>query len=392
MTSPSKSLPKKDGRPFPHPGWSRPVRVRLGKTGALALALLLAVWLWVATPFAIEPSLLPGPAIFHWGARIAFTLGYGFVAFFLLLGLGITPWSTKWQHRLGFLASASLGLTRWVTLTYSLSGSWDVWIPSSILLMAFLGALSGTIVQVGLFENNQPPSDRVRADVERRHHDLIGKAPPINRSKRAFDLIVSGVGLAFTTPIWLSTAFLVWFEDPGPILFIKNSVGKGGVNFHQYKFRTMISGAEKQTGPVLASEEDERVLVIGSFLRKTALDELPQLINILRGEMSTVGPRPQRTVLVQRYLDEMPEFGERHKVLPGLSGLAQVVGDYYLTPRQKLRLDRLYADHASLGFDLKLLILAFLLVFWFRWKKDWNGRLPRAWMRLGRPREDSTPA
>jgi lipopolysaccharide/colanic/teichoic acid biosynthesis glycosyltransferase len=99
--------------------------------------------------------------------------------------------------------------------------------------------------------------------------------------------------------------------------------------------------------------------------------------------MSFVGPRPQRTVLVHEYLEAIPEYAERHRVLPGLAGLAQVAGDYYLTPRQKLRFDRLYIQHASLGFDLKLLFLAFLIAFWYRWRKDWDGKLPRWLLRCG---------
>jgi lipopolysaccharide/colanic/teichoic acid biosynthesis glycosyltransferase len=87
--------------------------------------------------------------------------------------------------------------------------------------------------------------------------------------------------------------------------------------------------------------------------------------------------------LVQGYLEEMPEFAERHKIRPGLAGLAQLVGSYYITPRQKLRFDRIYARHAGLGFDLKLIVLSFLLVFWLRWRKNWNGRLPRTWLRFG---------
>jgi lipopolysaccharide/colanic/teichoic acid biosynthesis glycosyltransferase len=140
----------------------------------------------------------------------------------------------------------------------------------------------------------------------------------------------------------------------------------------------MVCRAEEHTGPILSSEDDQRVLRIGRFLRKSALDELPQLINILRGEMSFVGPRPQRTVLVHGYLLFMPEYAYRHTVPPGLAGLAQVAGDYFLTPRQKLRFDRIYIQHISLGFDLKLILLACLIAFWFRWQKDWNGRLPRA--------------
>jgi lipopolysaccharide/colanic/teichoic acid biosynthesis glycosyltransferase len=223
----------------------------------------------------------------------------------------------------------------------------------------------------------------VRGEVHQWHLETIGLPDKTPFGKRAFDVGLASFGLLIAFPIWLMSAFLVWIEDPGPLLFVKNSVGKGGLNFHQYKFRTMVSEAETHTGPTLASESDERVLVVGRVLRKTALDELPQLVNILLGEMSFVGPRPQRTVLVHDYLQRMPEYTERHRITPGLAGLAQVAGDYYLTPRQKLRFDRLYIRHASLGFDLKLILLAFAIAFWYRWQKDWNGRLPRRLMRWG---------
>ena len=189
--------------------------------------------------------------------------------------------------------------------------------------------------------------------------------------------------MILSSPIWIVSTFVLWIEDPGPILFVKNSVGRGGANFHQLKFRTMVRGAETHTGPVLAQVDDKRVLSFGRFLRTSALDELPQLINILLGEMSFVGPRPQRTVLVQEYLKSIPEYAERHRVLPGLAGLAQVAGDYYLTPRQKLRFDRLYIRYISLSFDFKLILLACSIAFWFRWQKDWHGRLPRRLLRWG---------
>lgn len=233
------------------------------------------------------------------------------------------------------------------------------------------------------WENNSPPSERIQEEVHQRHLEIIGEPCHTPRAKRLFDIALALVGLLISAPIWLASTLVILIEDPGPILFVKNSVGKGGINFRQFKFRTMVAGAEEITGPVLASERDERILLVGRVLRKTALDELPQLINILRGEMSFVGPRPQRTILVHGYLDTMPEYAERHRVLPGLSGLAQVAGDYYLTPRQKLRFDRLYIKYASLGFDLKLLCLAFLITFWFRWQKGWDGRLPRGLLRFG---------
>jgi lipopolysaccharide/colanic/teichoic acid biosynthesis glycosyltransferase len=213
--------------------------------------------------------------------------------------------------------------------------------------------------------------------------EVIGIPTAGSWTKRCFDLFLAIIGVSGSAPVWGLISFLVWFEDPGPILFVKNSVGKGGRNFHQYKFRTMVRGAEVNTGPVLSREGDDRVLLVGRLLRKTALDELPQVINILKGEMSFVGPRPQRTVLVHDYLAAMPEYAERHRVLPGLSGLAQVAGDYYLTPRQKLRFDRLYIQNLSLGNDVKLLFLACLITFWFRWRKGWTGRLPRRLLKLG---------
>ena len=138
----------------------------------------------------------------------------------------------------------------------------------------------------------------------------------------------------------------------------------------------MLLHAERETGPVLAALNDHRMLRVGVFLRKTALDELPQIINILLGEMSFVGPRPQRTQLVYNYLKFLPKYAIRHKVRPGLAGLAQVAGHYYITPRQKLRFDRIYVRHLSLFFDLRILLCAFVIVFWLRWKKDWDGRPP----------------
>jgi lipopolysaccharide/colanic/teichoic acid biosynthesis glycosyltransferase len=249
--------------------------------------------------------------------------------------------------------------------------------------VAFWGVIFATWMQDGLWENNSPPAKAIQAEVYQRHLDVIGLPTRQSLPKRCFDLCLAGLGLIISFPIWLLCAFLIWFEDPGPLLFVKNSVGKGGLNFHQFKFRTMVRGAEAATGPILAQRGDERVLRIGRILRQTALDELPQLINILLGDMSFVGPRPQRTVLVLGYLQAMPEYAHRHRVLPGLAGLAQVAGDYYLTPRQKLRFDRLYIDHISLGFDIKLLFLAFLITFWYRWQKDWNGRLPRRLIRMG---------
>ena len=309
--------------------------------------------------------------------------------------LALTGLPDSWRYRSAFLGSLSAALA-WLVMVESgtnpagalqagglPSGDLDLVILGSALAGAFLGGVIASGIQDGFWENNFPPAEWVQAEVLRRHQEVIGVIGPDPFQKRIFDAILAFSGLMISSPIWLLSGLLIWLEDPGPVLFVKNSVGKGGRNFRQYKFRTMVMGAEDHTGPVLSELGDQRILHVGRLLRKTALDELPQLINILQGEMSFVGPRPQRTVLVLDYLERMPEYAERHRVLPGLAGLAQVAGDYYLTPRQKLRFDRLYIRYTSLAFDLKLLVLAFLITFWFRWQKDWRGRLPRQFLRYG---------
>jgi lipopolysaccharide/colanic/teichoic acid biosynthesis glycosyltransferase len=296
----------------------------------------------------------------------------------------------RWRYRLGFLASLVLSLILFFAFTFlrvtpispesSSQAGGTAWFLAALLAASvgvFTGCLAATAWRETLWEDNAPPPETLQYEVLQIHRQVIGAPSRAPWTKRLFDVILSLGGLIISAPIWFLSLFLVWIEDPGPVLFVKNSVGKGGGNFHQFKIRSMVREAEHATGPVLARETDERVLWIGRFLRKTALDELPQLFNILRGDMSFVGPRPQRTVLVYGYLLNMPEYAMRHCIRPGLAGLAQVAGDYYLTPRQKLRLDLLYIRYQSLGYDLKLLFLAFLLTFWFRWQPGWNGRLPR---------------
>jgi lipopolysaccharide/colanic/teichoic acid biosynthesis glycosyltransferase len=293
------------------------------------------------------------------------------------------PPASEWRYRFAFLGSIGIFLVFWLWNWFFFSAMLSLAWLLVVALGAFLGGILATSFNERLWENNSPPSEEIVQAVYQLHKGLIGKPDRTPGLKRAFDLLLASIGLLISLPIWLISIFLIWLEDPGPLLFVKNSVGKGGLNFHQYKLRTMVRGAEDATGPVLATEKDERVLASGYLLRKTALDELPQLLNILRGDMSFVGPRPQRTVLVQGYLQQIPEYAQRHRVLPGLAGLAQVAGDYYLTPRQKLRFDRLYIEYTSLSFDLKLIILAFLIAFWFRWQKDWDGRLPKWLLRFG---------
>jgi lipopolysaccharide/colanic/teichoic acid biosynthesis glycosyltransferase len=334
-------------------------------------ALAVVIWIYAWSPIALPV----------WLRCVILLLLHALLACSLEKALAASPLRKDWRYRSAFLLSAGvyLGVFAWHLVSPYHAADWAG--LGAAILGAFLGGLLSTSLNEHLWEDNSPPSELIQVEVYRRHAQVIGSPAPEPLAKRLFDIGLALLGLILSIPVWLLSTFLIWIENPGPLLFVKNSVGKGGANFHQLKLRTMVREAENHTGPVLSSEEDERVLVIGRFLRKTALDELPQLINILRGEMSFVGPRPQRTVLVYSYLESMPEYAERHRVLPGLAGLAQVAGDYYLTPRQKLRFDRLYIRHRSLGFDLKLILLAFAVAFWFRWQKGWDGRLPRKWFR-----------
>ncbi len=318
----------------------------------------------------------------------------GALTFALERSLQIFKVSSAWRYRFAFLVAAStVFISLFISKNFSDQLDVNVIENSAFLTImlfvvisifsAFAGGLVATAVEGSLWENNSPPSEEIEASVLLAHIETIGMPEPEPFTKRIFDYILAISAVVLTFPIWTFISMIIWLERPGPILFIKNSVTKGGRNFHQFKFRTMTPGAEMDTGPVLSQEGDNRVLNFGRILRKTALDELPQLVNILLGEMSFVGPRPQRTVLVDGYLKVLPEYAKRHNVLPGLSGLAQVAGDYYLTPRQKLRFDLLYIRYRSLGFDIKLLFLAFLIAFYYRWQEDWDGRLPRRLLRFG---------
>ena len=184
--------------------------------------------------------------------------------------------------------------------------------------------------------------------------------------KRPFDLAIIAVVHILLFPLfvvlWIGIPLAIWIGDRGPVFYLQERVGRSGRRFQVIKFRTMVSGAESETGPVWAAERDSRTTRVGRFLRAFRLDELPQVINILRGEMSVVGPRPERPELVERFSRDVPGFSERVRVRPGVAGLAQVRGTAQTRPRDKLRYDNLYIETLNPWMDIKLLVLSVWVV------------------------------
>ena len=175
--------------------------------------------------------------------------------------------------------------------------------------------------------------------------------------KRIEDLVVAGLMLLVTSPFFLIIAFLIWNTDKGPVFYTQERLTLDGKVFRIYKFRTMIVDAEKKSGPVKAGEKDPRILPVGRFLRATRMDELPQLLNIIKGDMSLVGPRPERPELARIITKNIPEFEYRLKVKAGLTGYAQVHGRYCTTSYDKLKLDLTYIRNYSIWLDLKLIFM-----------------------------------
>ena len=175
--------------------------------------------------------------------------------------------------------------------------------------------------------------------------------------KRMLDVICSGVGLVVLSPFFLLVALSIYLTDRGPVFYKQTRLTKGGKAFQICKFRTMIQNAEEKSGARLASEHDDRILPVGHFLRRTRLDELPQLLNIWKGEMSLVGPRPERPELAAEIEKEIPEFCYRLKMKAGLTGYAQIYGKYNTTPYDKLKLDLTYIRNYSFLLDLKLILM-----------------------------------
>lgn len=185
-------------------------------------------------------------------------------------------------------------------------------------------------------------------------------------AKRALDLIIAGLMIILVSPVMLLTALAIKLYDGGSVVYRQVRCTKDGREFEILKFRSMIENAESDGVAKLAAENDSRITPVGRFIRATRIDELPQLINILRGDMSFVGPRPERPEIIREYEEEMPEFAFRMRVKAGLTGFAQIYGKYNTVPYDKLKLDLFYIEHYSVWLDMKLILMTIKTVL----KKD----------------------
>ncbi|MEV2285808.1 sugar transferase [Paenibacillus larvae] len=181
-------------------------------------------------------------------------------------------------------------------------------------------------------------------------------------SKRTIDITFSLVGICLLSPVLLILYIWIPLNSKGKSVFKQERVGKNGNVFHIYKFRTMVDHAEKDTGPVLAELADPRITSLGRWMRATRLDEIPQLFNVLKGDMSLVGPRPERPFFVEQFQSKVPAYQLRHSVKPGLTGLAQINGSYATKPEEKHYFDLLYLRTASFLLDVRILVQTLFVI------------------------------
>lgn len=193
-----------------------------------------------------------------------------------------------------------------------------------------------------------------------RNHGMSGIQ---NLIKRCGDIVISLIGTILTSPIMLVTAIAIYLYDKGPVLYRQVRCTIGGKEFEVLKFRSMITNAEADGRARLATENDNRITPIGKFIRATRIDELPQFFNILKGDMSIVGPRPERPEINAEYCKEVPEFAYRLSVKAGLTGYAQVYGKYNTTSYDKLKLDMIYVERCSVLLDIQLILLTLRVIF-----------------------------
>ena len=210
-----------------------------------------------------------------------------------------------------------------------------------------------SIISSSLYKTGDIPTFRI-TNLELSPEELF--------AKRMVDLIIGSVAIILSLPIGLLLMFFIKL-DGGPILYTQERLTKGNKIFRMYKFRTMIPDAEKMSGPVLAGDKDPRITPLGRIMRIVRLDELPQFINIIRGDMSLVGPRPERPFFAEQFEKDIPEYRYRLKVKAGLTGLAQVEGKYNTSVEDKLRYDLIYINNYSLLKDFIIMMQTLKILF-----------------------------
>jgi lipopolysaccharide/colanic/teichoic acid biosynthesis glycosyltransferase/VanZ family protein len=319
-----------------------------------------AVFRWLA-PDASARALSVSYIVFRKSLHF---VEYGFLAFLLYRAFrgGRGP---RWSGKAGLLAAAAAVAYGFAdeflqSFVPNRFGSPFDWAVDAAGVLAVLGMLAWT--------------------GRRRDEDPGAPACRLLFLKRPFDIALSSLGLALSTPLWAVIPLAVRLEDRGPVFYSQERVGRNGRTFKALKFRSMVADAEASSGPVQAVAGDPRATNVGRLLRATAMDELPQLVNILRGDMSFVGPRALRPG--EKEVDGGPEpvplaaipgYAARHAVRPGLTGLAQVFLPGETPRRKKFRYDLLYIRRRGFCLDLELIALS----FWITFRGKWESREPK---------------
>ena len=173
--------------------------------------------------------------------------------------------------------------------------------------------------------------------------------------KRFLDIVISIFTIIVTLPIMVIISVLIKLDSKGKVIYKQKRITKNGKEFVMYKFRTMIEDAEKNTGPIIAIENDTRITRVGKILRKTRLDELPQFFNVLKGDMSIVGPRPERIEILNKIVKDVPNYRDRENVKAGITCIAHIKGDYYTEPKLRFEYDKEYMKDWSIKKDIKII-------------------------------------
>ena len=237
----------------------------------------------------------------------------------------------------------------------------EAWLPRIIAACEKTGTKASIIPFYAAYIPSNPQVDNIDGlpmiNLRRIPLENLGNA----FLKRAFDIVGAAVLIVVTSPLMLLAAVGVKLSSPGPIIFRQVRVGKNKKEFYMYKFRSMRVNAKEQTG--WSRDVDPRKTAFGSFIRKFSIDELPQFFNVLKGDMSLVGPRPEMLENVEKYKLQLPDFVYREKMKAGLTGYAQIEGKYNTSPKDKAILDLLYIENFSLSYDFKLMLRTLTVFF-----------------------------